>query len=52
MCHGHRADWHEAEEEYERFLEAADEPPEGETPAFLEEEPAEDVELLTDGGDE
>lgn len=52
MCHGHRSDWHDAEEEYERFLEEPDEPPEGDTPEFLENEAAEDVELLTDGGDE
>lgn len=52
MCHGYSPDWHDEREEYERFLEAAEEPPEGEEPSFLEEEAAEDIELLTDGGDE
>lgn len=52
MCHGYRSDWDDPEEEYERFLEEPDEPPTGEDPSFLEDEAAEDVELLTDGGDE
>jgi hypothetical protein len=32
--------------------EESEEPEESETPAFLVEESAEDVDLLTDGGDE
>jgi hypothetical protein len=46
MCHGSdRRAW-------ERETEEEDEPMEAEEPSFLEDEPAEDVELLTDGGDE
>jgi hypothetical protein len=52
MCHSYHGDWHAAAEEYERILEEPDEPPEPEEePSFIEEEAAEDVELLTDGGE-
>ncbi|MFC7229589.1 hypothetical protein N0B31_19480 [Salinirubellus salinus] len=50
MCHGHRADWEQA---YEDRLAEHEESDEDEAPSFLREEDAEDeVELLTDGGDE
>ena len=48
MCHGH---------DVRRWTRTAEEDPEDpdesdEEPAFLDGEPAEDVELLTDGGDD
>jgi hypothetical protein len=48
MCHGYTPrDWSsEVAEEFEEELEE-----ETDDPSFVEEEPAEDVELLTDGGD-
>jgi hypothetical protein len=54
MCHGNHFDWHTAEEEDENLVETPDEPLEGDEPSFLEDEEAEaeDVELLTDGGDD
>ncbi|WP_192918485.1 hypothetical protein [Salinigranum salinum] len=51
MCHhvdSYRWDVRTADE----FDEEPDESEEPETPAFLVEESAEDVDLLTDGGDE
>jgi hypothetical protein len=48
MCHGFTPrEWSsEKAEEFEEELE------EETDPSFLEDEPAEDVELVTDGGDE
>jgi hypothetical protein len=50
MCHGFTPrDWSsETAEEFEEELDEAAE----EEPSFLEDEPAEDVEIVTDGGDE
>lgn len=45
MCHGHTPrDW--------SSTVRSEQDDEEETPSFLEDEPAEDVEIVTDGGDE
>ena len=51
MCHGFiPRDWSsEMREEFEEELEAARTT---EDPSFASEEPAEDVEIITDGGEE
>jgi NAD kinase len=49
MCHGYTPrDWSsEVAEEFAEELEEA----ETDDPSFVENEPAEDIEILTDGGD-
>lgn len=51
MCHGHTPR-NRAGEFAEALEEEPDEESDGEEPSFAEDDPAEDVELITDGGDE
>jgi hypothetical protein len=48
MCHHHDTHWRARTDDEQSDDEAAAD----EQPSFLEDEPADDVELLTDGGDD
>lgn len=52
MCHGYDArEWTRTVEEDEA-AEESEEPDGSEEPSFFDDEPAQEVELLTDGGDD
>jgi len=51
MCHEYHTEWTERSQEYVELVEEPEELAEEETPSYLEQEEASDVEILTDGGD-